>query len=233
VEGKRVTVVPLLVLRHESCRSWSLGPLLRDRRFEVIVVDALTPRWIAFARRTAGTVIAGPPKPLAALTFAATAGVGGTIVMLLHGRDRSLARDCLAGGCAACFVLPLLETDGDRLFTVVAGSEAIVKVDSGLRLLLDPISLTVLYRGRTLRLSQRAFALLFALSLHDGRPVSAQDLLTEVWADTRGAGPSRELLEFYVSQLRKKLALIGLSEAIQTVRTFGYSLALNAAGSKP
>ena len=75
-----------------------------------------------------------------------------------------------------------------------------------------------------MRLSQREFAVLHRLSGHHGRPVSAEDLLTSVWGDAPTIERTRQILDVYIFQLRKKLERLGLSGAVSTVRGFGYAL---------
>src|SRR5688572_22189659 len=61
-------------------------------------------------------------------------------------------------------------------------------------LLMDPIAQTVRHKDRSAHLTQRQFALLHALSARNGRPTSAEELLTEVWGESRSKRRSRQLL---------------------------------------
>ena len=97
-------------------------------------------------------------------------------------------------------------------------------MDKTLGLLLDPITQTVRYREQCVRLTQREFAVLQCLSSYDGKPVAAHKLVTYVWGDRAVADGSRNLLDVYVFQLRKKLERLGLKGAITTLRGLGYAL---------
>jgi DNA-binding response OmpR family regulator len=65
---------------------------------------------------------------------------------------------------------------------------------------------------------------LHTLSSHHGRPVSAEDLLTAVWGEAPSPDRTRQILDVYIFQLRRKLGQIGLKGAVSTVRAFGYAL---------
>ena len=80
------------------------------------------------------------------------------------------------------------------------------------------------FRDRSVRLSQREFAVLHCLCAHDGRPVDADELLRVVWGNAGTSGRPRQILDVYVCQLRKKLGGLGIENSITTVRRFGYAL---------
>jgi DNA-binding response OmpR family regulator len=215
-----------------------LAALHADLRVELFVTEELTPDWISFARRVAGTLVATEGDPLSALGYAVTAGMTGPIVVAMARRYRTDCSDLIAAGAIACVTMPIAKADVDRMLPLLSAHAAPARMDSTLRLLLDPISRVVRFREKCVRLSQREFAVLHCLSSHGGRPVSAEELLTDVWGgaaggrgsggggrgDTRSAERSRQILDVYIFQLRKKLEQIGLRGAISTVRAFGYSL---------
>jgi DNA-binding response OmpR family regulator len=73
-------------------------------------------------------------------------------------------------------------------------------------------------------LSQRQFALLHCLVQNGNRPVPVKEILEHVWGSQSATSGTREIVDVNVSQLRKRLARLGLRDAIKTYRGFGYGL---------
>ena len=73
----------------------------------------------------------------------------------------------------------------------------------------------------TVHLSGKEFEVMRILMSSSSKVVSKQDLLARVWGDTDA---SENSVEAYVSFLRKKLAHIGSSVQITTLRMLGYRL---------
>jgi len=75
---------------------------------------------------------------------------------------------------------------------------------------------------RTVDLSAREFALLAYLIRHEGRVVTRQQILDAVW----GAEPDvySNVVDLYVSYVRRKLAELGREGLLRTVRGVGYAL---------
>jgi len=227
-EGPGLGLLPILVVEAGAGAAAITSALRGESRLELFVVDALTPRWIMFAQRLAGTVIVGAPDATDAMDAfmqAITAGVQGPILMVLERPEPSECDYLLAAGCAACFGAPVTPAEIERLVGIVAAHGSVARVDPMLRITLDPIGRTVNRGDRRERLSQREFAVLYVLSLSEGRPVSADDLLARVWGGEMDHDATRENLDYYVSQVRRKLRKLGLRESIVTLREFGYTLA--------
>lgn len=200
-----------------------MSALQRDPRVALFFADELTPKWVSFAQRVAGTILVAAKDPLGELAYAATAGIRSPIILAMHKRYKPDTRNLIEAGAAACITLPITPRDIGRVLPMLARAAAPVHVDPGLKLLLDPINRVVRYGDKTVRLSQREFAVLHCLSSKAGRPVSAGELLRTVWSDG-GAAATRLILEVYISHLRKKLKKLGLRDPITTVRKFGYVL---------
>ena len=109
-----------------------------------------------------------------------------------------------------------------KLLTTQAGG---ISVDGALHLVLDPISRVVRVHEKSVKLSQREFAVLHCLTTRRGRPVSAYDVLAYVWGERAERKKTREILDVYIHSVRRKLKTLGLANAIQTVRGYGYALA--------
>ncbi|HET7875621.1 MAG TPA: winged helix-turn-helix domain-containing protein, partial [Methylomirabilota bacterium] len=85
----------------------------------------------------------------------------------------------------------------------------------------DPVTGTMVYRGRAVGLSRLEAALLRALLEHAGRPCSASQLIQVAWDPVRTEAQLRN----YVVRLRDKLQRLQVPAAIKTIRGRGYCLA--------
>ncbi len=85
---------------------------------------------------------------------------------------------------------------------------------------LDPAAHSVRRAGVTVPLTGREFALLHYLLDRTGQVVSRSDLLEAVW-DAHYDGLSN-VVDVHVANLRRKLALPGREDPIETVRGVGY-----------
>ena len=92
-------------------------------------------------------------------------------------------------------------------------------------LVLDLPRRAVLAAARDLPLSRTEFDVLRALAEASPEVVPRPALLTEVWGAADGVDPN--VLDQYVSYLRRKLAARGTATRIYTVRGVGYRLAEN------
>jgi len=75
---------------------------------------------------------------------------------------------------------------------------------------------------RTVDLSAREFALLGFFIRHAGQVVTRQQILDQVW----GAEPDvySNVVDLYVSYLRRKLGELDRADRLRTVRGVGYTL---------
>ena len=89
-------------------------------------------------------------------------------------------------------------------------------------LALDPAQHRVRLRGQELALRPREFALLHYLMRRAGQMVSKTEILTNVWDEFYEGDPN--IVEVYVSYLRRKLAAPAGSPIIETIRGVGYRL---------
>jgi DNA-binding response OmpR family regulator len=87
---------------------------------------------------------------------------------------------------------------------------------------LDPVRHEVSVDGRSELLSAREYALLGYLIRHAGQVLTRQQILDSVW----GAEPDvySNVVDLYIHYLRTKLAGLGQTSAIKTVRGVGYAL---------
>ena len=89
-------------------------------------------------------------------------------------------------------------------------------------LCLDPSTREVWRGGRSLNLTAREFMLLLTLLQHQGRVLSRDQLLQQVWQDERAS--SGNVVEVYVRYVRQKLEAGGEGRLLHTVRGRGYCL---------
>jgi two-component system phosphate regulon response regulator PhoB len=135
------------------------------------------------------------------------------------------ADDCLALPFApselvarvnACLRRPLAQVRPDQL---AAGP-----------LVLDKAVHRLLVRGQEVALSPAGFRLLAFLLEHQGRVFSREELLRGAWPKNITAGG--RTVDVHVRRLRQLLEPFGCDGIIQTVRSFGYRLALPSVESR-
>jgi DNA-binding response OmpR family regulator len=202
----------------------AVAALSGDARLAPVFASEKTADWVSLSRRVSGTIVVVSDDPVSELAYVATAGVRGPIILAMDKRYKHDTLELMEAGAAACITLPLTAATIKRVLPVLARGTAPVKVDAPRQMVMDPISRTVRVGQKSVKLSQREFAVLHCLSAHSGRPVSADELLRDAWDESSTAERSRQILDVYIFHLRKKLAKIGLKDAINTVRKFGYEL---------
>jgi two-component system, OmpR family, response regulator len=87
---------------------------------------------------------------------------------------------------------------------------------------LDLLRRSVRRDGREVHLSAKEFELLAYLMRHAGHVVSREQILSGVWGYDHD--PGTNVVGVYVAYLRRKLALPGAPDPIETVRSVGYRL---------
>ena len=78
------------------------------------------------------------------------------------------------------------------------------------------------YDDADVALSPREYRLLETLASRAGTVWTKQELLTEVWGDELAA--TRNVVEVYIGYLRRRLAEVGATGLVRTVRGHGYQL---------
>lgn len=216
--------IPLPVVRRGSFAVDLVDALLQDPRLEPFVVDELTPKWLGFANRSRGIVVATSEEPLSAFVYAVTAGVRAPIVVAAPEAFSIHFRDTERAGAAGCISLPIDKKSVDWLLDLLERRGATSMVDSDLRLLLDPVARVARHRKRSVRLTQREIAILHCLISHRGRPVSSKELYRYVWEKSAARRNAEQTVTVNVHRLRRKLVTLGLKGVLRNVRGFGYAL---------
>jgi two-component system copper resistance phosphate regulon response regulator CusR len=89
-------------------------------------------------------------------------------------------------------------------------------------LTLDPATRSAVRNGRTIDLTTTEYALLEYLARHAGAVCGRAAISAAVWDENYD--PFSNIIDVYVSRLRRKVDLPGLGPLIHTVRGAGYSL---------
>lgn len=182
---------------------------LEQARYDAIVLDGMLPGLDGLAVLT-GLRRGGDRTPVLMLT--ARDSVEQRIAGLDAGADDYLAKPFAFDELLA------------RLRSVVRRSRgAATDVITVADLELDSASKTVHRGGQPIPLSAREFAVLECLAQHHGRVVSRERLLDRVYMHEDG-GAASNVIEVYVSQLRRKIDREFTPKLIHTRRGFGYVL---------
>jgi two-component system, OmpR family, copper resistance phosphate regulon response regulator CusR len=146
-----------------------------------------------------------------------------TPILMLTSRDgvedRVTGLDC---GADDYLVKPFAEEElVARVRAIVRRARAPVidRVEAG-GLVVDCAARNVAYLGRTVSLGSTEFRLLEFLARNVGITFSRSDLLERIW--DYDFGGSSNIVDVYVSQLRRKLKKAGAANVIETVWGVGY-----------
>ena len=217
--------LPILLVQGKGVGDDAIAKLLRSPRVQLFRAPDLHSSPTKFARHNArATVLATMGDPLRELVFARTSGFTGPLILAIDSRFSRLSQDVLNSGVLGCLTLPITEDELDPVLDLVDAQPAPPVGHAGLDLFLDALDRTVRHGKSVVRLSPREFALLHCLIAKKGRPVTVPEIYDYVWGGARKGESMREIVQVNVSQLRKKLASIGLRDALRTYRDYGYGL---------
>lgn len=177
-----------------------------NRQFAAAVIDVMLPAMSGFeiCRRVRQT---GSTMPLLLLT--ARDAVDDRVTGLDAGADDYLTKPFSFVELAAR-IRALLRRDPAQLWVMVTVGD--ITLDSQAR--------KGFVSGRPLALSPNEFVLLRLLLTHPDAPVSRVQILETVWGTTDSIDPN--VVEQYISTLRKKLASAQSNVTIVTTRGVGY-----------
>lgn len=96
----------------------------------------------------------------------------------------------------------------------------------------DTVRRSVTRGGSAVRLTAREYAFLAYLARHAGRVVAREELATHVWDDSQD--PTANVIDVYVSRIRRKLDAAGAQPLLHTKRGLGVLLAdLSSSDAEP
>lgn len=215
-------------MRRGDVRPELIDPLAEDPRVMLLHADRLGAAWLPLRSTVACAVAIADCDPLSAFGYMVTAGLRSPIVIGCLSTTTQERAATVSAGAAACLALPLSIADAHAVVTLCQVAPQSERVRAPLYL--DPIHHIAYHGSQHVALTRREFALLHTLQ-ERSCPVAASDLQFNVWGE---AAPSRHNLEFYIHQLRRKLARAGLPVTIRTVRGYGYAFATSErAGNAP
>lgn len=180
--------------------------------YDLVILDVMLPKMDGFDLLEQARA-QGIPTPVLMLT--ARAAVTDRINGLDKGADYYLTKPFASGELMAC-VRALLrrprELDGDTLLF----GDLTLNTESG----------CLTCGEHQVTLNKRELELLRLLMKADGKPVTRESLLVKVWGiDT---SPESNVVDAYMSFLRKKLSFIGSKAGIVSLRRIGYCLSEEA-----
>jgi DNA-binding response OmpR family regulator len=159
-------------------------------------------------------------------------GFAGAILVVGRNPDPSLVAAVLDAGADDYVRLPC---NGKEL---VARVRALVRRHSGPTMLEREIDGLVLDLRRgvvrsgdvEVALTRREADLMEYLTRHAGHAVSRAELATQIWHATPPSNGGTNIVDVYVSYLRRKLSALGRQSIIRSVRGVGYELRTNNFG---
>lgn len=183
--------------------------MARDTSFDIIVLDVMLPKRNGFevCRTLREQNVLTPVLILTALD-----SVEDKIKGLDAGADDYLGKP---------FVVPELLARSRALVRRAnyAGASTRLRVGD---LELDPLSRRATREGQTIRFSATEYTLLELLMKNAGRVMSRKDLMEGVW--NYDFGGQDNVLEVYISYLRRKIDRPFDTPLLKTIRGIGYSL---------
>lgn len=217
--------LPVLLVQGTDVSDDAITALSRSPRVQLFRASDLHTSPTAFARRSArATIVATREDPIDKLVFIRTSGFTGPLILAIDERYANTREDVLNGGVLACVTLPVAADELENVLDLVERQPLPPLAHPGLGLFLDAIDRTARHGELVVRLSPREFALLHCLIGRGPEAVTVREIYDYVWGGQRTGDAMSEIVHVNISQLRKKLAQIGLERAIETHRDFGYGL---------
>lgn len=217
--------VPLLFIQGAGVADADVRELRASPRVHLVHRDGQHAQALAFTSRAVrATLVATARDPIEELVFTRTAGLTGPLAFAVTPEYAPVCGALREAGLLDCLVQPITPEALDRFLDAVERLPLPPISYPPLDLLLDWPSSTARRGRKEVHLSQRQFALLHLLVQNGSRPVPVKEMLEHVWGSQEATAGTREIVDVNVSQLRKRLARIGLKDAIKTYRAFGYGL---------
>lgn len=159
-------------------------------------------------------------------------------VLLAHGvGEEDLIGAAVLAGARPVVALPYVARDLAHALCEVASTTPRRPAVLTLGVLeIAPDGYDLRIEGRPVDLSPIEFGVVLKLAEHGGRAVSRASLVAALWPRSTSQHPE-DLLNAAVCRIRRKLEPLGLSDALHTVRGYGYRLEIglfsDASGPEP
>lgn len=187
-------------------------------QYDLIILDVMLPKMDGFAV-VAELRRASISTPVLMLT--ARDAVPDKITGLDSGADDYMTKPFSPAELLA-HLRALTRRQGDVIFETLSAGDLTLNLES----------FDLSCKTKSIHLSFKEFALMRVLMANPGQVVSKDLLIEKVWGIESSAEDNN--VEAYVSFVRKKLAFLGSTNRIETLRRAGYRLAVDAATqSKP
>jgi two-component system OmpR family response regulator len=219
-----IAVIPLLLVQGAGVSNGAVRALRESPRVHLVHRDDDRNAPAFYSRSAVATVVATARDPVEELVYVRTSGFTGPLLLAIEARHED-ARDALrSAGVLESLTMPIAPHDLDRALDMIEALPLPPVSYSPVGLLLNWVTHSARRGDKEVSLSQRQFALLHCLVQNGNRPVPVKEILEHVWGSQEATTGTREIVDVNVSQLRKRLARIGLGDAIKTYRGFGYGL---------
>ena len=93
-----------------------------------------------------------------------------------------------------------------------------------MKVLIDDQRHEVRVGGRPVDLTLKEFRILQALKTADGRVVTREKILQDIWGYARNIGVQTRTVDQHISQLRRKLTKVRAGGIVHTIQRRGYKL---------
>ena len=165
-------------------------------------------------------------EPSDAVEYLRLTGYDGLIIVLGSRWEPSFAVKTLNSGADDYIRCPYDAAEVvARIRTLFGRTTGIMYLDSDCTVLLDRARRLVRCADETIALTPKETAVLECLARSLGRVIPLNELVERVWAPAQGTDANKNLVEVYVSYVRRKLARIKCPMQVYTVRGIGYQLA--------
>ena len=228
VAPAQATMPTILLVDDNSASLDLLCRLLADAGYPVLTANGGDMALAAYQAQQPDLVVleCRSPEPDGLTVVRRIREAGTTLILMLMGRatvdDRVAALDSGADDCLVKPYVPAEFLARVRALVRRAPRPGAWNKLAYADLWLDPATRKARRGTRSIPVSPREYDLLVCLLQHPRQVLSHEQLVRTVWGDDFGGDSN--LLEVYISYLRKKLEAAGEPRLIQTVRGVGYVL---------
>lgn len=216
----KATKFCMLVCPNEGLCADLAGALLRGGN-ELRASRSLSPDHAAFVLRNRAIILlVQSDDAFGELGRVRALGIDAPVLVLEQGLDRKRRSDLLQHGASECLSLPLSRPALDKALVLLSNQNT---RSSSCSLWFDASTHQVGLGDSAANLSSHEFALLRCLVDSEGAPVPTDRLRFYAWGASGSYKSEQQLVTVLICRLRKKLALIGLSNSIRVVRRIGYA----------